>query len=816
MGHPVTEGYEAVPLRFPRPVVVPAAIGLAAAWLALASTPARADSVRQQEWWLGKLNVTQAWHTSQGAGVTVAVLSDGVVASNPDLVGSVVTGPDFTRSGRAASGPYFGVEGTPVASLIAGHGHGTDSSDGIVGVAPRARILSVRVTLSRDDPLLSSKSVTARLPGAIAAGIRYAVGKGAAVIDLPLDPGQPGAAGGGGTSAAAGGSGAERAAVAYALGKGVVLVAPAGDNGAGSDTPNYPAAYRGVISVGAFDKVFMKAPFSSHQSYVTLTAAGDGVIATTAAGSYATMRSTDAASGIVAGIAALIRSRFPELTPGQVRRALTHGTVFRPVGGIRDGSGHGTANADRALHKASVIAAALPQPAKSQAVSRHTPTSSASPAAAGGIAPKVLRAAVLSAGLLVLLLLLIAAYAWAQRRRVRAAGPAPPDRGQGARGLAEGRRGERGRAGHARPEHAKAEPGHPGQPGHPGHAGQPRHAGQPGHTEQPGHAAQPGHAGRAGSAPEEVGGAERGLPAQAGVARAGGSADPMPEYISAPAADPGTRANSGFPAGPRGTGSFGGSSAPARSPVGTFSGSSAAGSSPVGGFPAGGFSGGSFPAGSLPAAGSPAASPPAADFPAGVLPGSGFPSGSPPAAGHPAVSPPAASGQARTAGDSFGAANRGDATGHASRSALGPAPRLIGRQPKISGRPPWAPAAKPDSELSWTVDPAPNAASRRAARSAASGPAAAPAPVGAPWPAAPLPPAETSDDSIWPAADRARRPGTDGDGGDEPASARPDGPADPGRGSDQSSDTDQGGGPIYVWDPGSSTDRFPTVPWQKQ
>ena len=103
--------------------------------------------------------------------------------------------------------------------------------------------------------------------------------------------------------------------MAYARGRGVVLVAPAGDDGTGGGgIVNYPAAYRGVISVGAFDKSFTKAPFSSHQSYVTMTAAGAGVAAETPSG-YTTVSSTAAASAVVAGIVALIRSAFPALTP---------------------------------------------------------------------------------------------------------------------------------------------------------------------------------------------------------------------------------------------------------------------------------------------------------------------------------------------------------------------------------------------------------------------------------------------------------------------------------------------------------------------
>ena len=338
------------------------AAGLAATCIGVAAAPAFADTVRNQEWWLASLHVTKAWLSSRGTGVTVAVLDTGVDTNQPDLAGSVTTGRDYTGSGRAAGGPFWGIHGTAVASLIAGHGHGPHHADGIVGVAPMAKILSVRVTLENKDPLLANPTVVAALPAAIARGINYAVRHGAQVIDLPLDP----AAQAGGTTT--GGSPAERTAVEAALRKGVVLVAPSGDNGAGTDTINYPAAYPGVISVGAFSQGFVKAPFTSHQSYATLTAAGDGVIAANGPTAYAKLKSTSAASAVVAGIAALIRSQFPTFTPAQVKQALTSGTVFRPKNGQKDGSGVGTADAAAALLAAAKINA--------------TPTGSASPGSA--------------------------------------------------------------------------------------------------------------------------------------------------------------------------------------------------------------------------------------------------------------------------------------------------------------------------------------------------------------------------------------------------------------------------------------------------
>ena len=319
------------------------AAGLAATCIGVAAAPAFADTVRNQEWWLTSLHVTKAWLSSRGAGVTVAVLDTGVDTNQPDLAGSVTTGRDYTGSGRAAGGPFWGSHGTAVASLIAGHGHGPHHADGIIGVAPLAKILSVRVTLENKDPLLANPTGVAALPAAIAHGITYAVRHGAQVIDLPLDP----AVQAGGT--ATGGSPAERTAVEAALRKGVVLVAPSGDNGAGTDTINYPAAYPGVISVGAFGQGFVKAPFTSRRSYATLTAAGNGVIAANGPTGYAKLKSTSAASAVVAGMAALIRSQFPTLTPAQVEQALTSGTVFRPKGGQKDGSGVGTADATAAL-----------------------------------------------------------------------------------------------------------------------------------------------------------------------------------------------------------------------------------------------------------------------------------------------------------------------------------------------------------------------------------------------------------------------------------------------------------------------------------
>jgi hypothetical protein len=404
-----------VSMRLFRRVMAAVALGLALASLALASSPALADQVRNHEWWLAKLHVTDAWQSSRGAGITVAVLDTGVASTQPDLVGSVISGPDYTNSGRPAGGPFWGAHGTAIASLIVGHGHGPGAGDGIVGIAPQAKVLSVRVTLESRDPLMADPAIAGKLPLAIAHGIKFAVQHGASVIDLPLDPqARPGAA------VAAGAIAAERAAVAYAVSKHVVLVAPAGDVIGGTDRKSYPAAFPGVISVGAFNSQFVKAKYSSHQSYVTVTAAGDGVMAASPTG-YVTLHSTSAASAVVAGIVALIRTQFPTLTPAQVTKVLTSSTVYRPSGGQSRGSGYGTVDAARALAAAAQMVELVPSGAPGSGTSVAPPTPPSVYSLNGNLRKTLMIDAAISAAVFLVLLMIILIFRQLRRRRARAA-----------------------------------------------------------------------------------------------------------------------------------------------------------------------------------------------------------------------------------------------------------------------------------------------------------------------------------------------------------------------------------------------------------
>ena len=437
--------------------------------IATAGAPAgHGNTVRDREWWLAGLHVQQAWQKTEGSGITVAILGTGVDASYPGLAGSVITGPDYTGSGRAPGSPYWGVEGTAVAGVIASH----ESGWGLVGVAPAAKILSVRVTLEFNDPLASDQAISRRLPEAIANGIRYAADHGARVIDLPLDPGTLGLTSKG-DPAAAGGSPAEQTAVGYALSKGIVLVAPAGDDGQGPDLVNYPAAYSGVIAVGAIGRTGQLASFSSRRSYTSLTAPGVSLVAATPPSGYGTISSTSTASGIVAGLAALVLSRFPHLTATQVTQALTESTVAGASGAglpplparSAGGAGYGTVDAIRAVDMAAIITtASQPHQQPAPVAAPHQPSRHAAAAprrpAASALAGSVLRDAVAAVAGLIVLLVIALLVLRSRRERGRAAcarpgtdpGPArEPKAGPRARSRRGLRDGTRRAGGPARP-----------------------------------------------------------------------------------------------------------------------------------------------------------------------------------------------------------------------------------------------------------------------------------------------------------------------------------------------------------------------------
>jgi type VII secretion-associated serine protease mycosin len=345
---------------------IAAALGCAVSLAVLPASAASADSIRtDQQWVLDMMNVPAAWQVTQGGGVIVAVIDSGVQGSVSDLAGSVTNGPDYTGIDTSSSNPDWGVHGTWMASLIAGHGHGPGGGDGVIGVAPASKILSIRVIPDRADPHYNryAHEQEPNIQDSLARGIEYAVRHGAGVISMSIGYSAP--------------NGAVRQALQEAFSRGVVVVASAGNSGAPDGTSDageapvsFPADYPGVISVGAVNENGAVAGFSSDNLSVRVAAPGVSVPAEGRDGQYWWVSGTSPACALVAGVAALIKSRYPGLPPNLVASALTSTTTNRPNGGYDSQVGFGIVDAAAALAKARKLAGDPPAPAGLSAAAR--------------------------------------------------------------------------------------------------------------------------------------------------------------------------------------------------------------------------------------------------------------------------------------------------------------------------------------------------------------------------------------------------------------------------------------------------------------
>src|SRR5262245_20314509 len=324
---------------------------LAAAGLcAVTVIPAQADAVRDQQMWvLDMVHAPSAWPVTQGQGVLVAVIDSGVSSSVSDLAGSVIEGPNLSGVNTPPSNASWGVHGTWMASLIAGHGHG-DGSSGIEGVAPQSRVLSIRVVTDRGDPHFGNyeQESNAEVQRALAKAITVAARRGADVISMSL---------GYGTA-----SRPVRVALQNALDHGVVVVASSGNSGdtasalsSGQAPYSFPADYPGVLGVGAVTQTGSAASFSSNNLSVEIAAPGVKVPAQGRDGQYWLVSGTSPACALTAGVAALIKSRYPHLSPALVDQAITSTAQNPPAKGYDGRVGFGTVDASAALTAAATL-----------------------------------------------------------------------------------------------------------------------------------------------------------------------------------------------------------------------------------------------------------------------------------------------------------------------------------------------------------------------------------------------------------------------------------------------------------------------------
>ena len=368
----------------------------------------------------------QAWQITRGQGVTVALLSTAVDPVT-GLAGKVIKGPDYAPLAGAST-----VDGTILASMIAGSGPTGTDPFGTIGRAPGAKILAVKIA-DFDSHGGNKYLADGTWQAILARAIRYAVNHGAKVIaNFP----------GGSDSTPA-----LDAAVQYAISKNVVVVGGATPPN-GKQTRNtplfYPDSLPGVINVTgvslnglpklqgadtepANNSVLVAVPDN------TLAATGPGDTLYTAWGFYSDI-------AWAAGTVALIKAVYPQITPAEVARALAESATYRPSGGYNTSVGFGLINPIGALHDAgALVKLGLTAAPGSGTVSATARFGTAQPAVINAVQHAKAKlygfGGAIVVGLVLLLLALILGRRRRRRRQVAAAAVGGPPTALSAAGL---------------------------------------------------------------------------------------------------------------------------------------------------------------------------------------------------------------------------------------------------------------------------------------------------------------------------------------------------------------------------------------------
>jgi type VII secretion-associated serine protease mycosin len=361
-----------------------------------------ASASATDQWALQYLKAQQCWSISKGSGITVAVADTGV-DNMPDLSNVLISGADFAAGTTSAgNGETDGAgHGTEMSVVIAGNGSGKWGQ----GLAPGVKLMPVRVAYSGEGMISDS----------IVAGIKWATQHGAKIINLSVGaPNGPAYA-------------PELAAVQYAQQHGVLVVAASGDNGA--EGVDNPASFPGVLAVSGIDQSGQLWSGSNTGPQVALAAPGGGVQTEGPNDVYGTTDGTSAATAYVSASAALVWSKNPTWTAGQVIRDLIN-TADKPAGqtGRSTQYGYGIVDPLKALQAPAPTATSNPLLASTtpshSAAPPTAPTTQASSSSGGSPVVGIVIVVVV----LVLIVLLIV---WWVRRRKNRSGPPPGGGGYG-------------------------------------------------------------------------------------------------------------------------------------------------------------------------------------------------------------------------------------------------------------------------------------------------------------------------------------------------------------------------------------------------
>ncbi|QFZ24872.1 type VII secretion-associated serine protease mycosin [Saccharothrix syringae] len=296
-------------------------------------------TIENKPWGQMQLRLEEAHRFATGKDVKLAIIDTGVNAEHPRLKGRVIAGGDYVETAEKGAKDCDG-HGTGVAGVAAAS---RDDRTGFVGAAPDAQVISIRQTSNRyafeDKANPANSRPSAGRVGTLAQAIVAAVRQGAQVINISLTscarPQEP--------------STQERelqAAIDWAVNdEDVVVVTAAGNIDANSgceaqndneDTNNVnvvasPPWYAdNVLSVASISQVGEVSAFSVWGPWVSVAAPGEEITTLDPAGQGLTnanvdtngrttaIQGTSFASPYVAGVAAMVRERFPDLTARQV------------------------------------------------------------------------------------------------------------------------------------------------------------------------------------------------------------------------------------------------------------------------------------------------------------------------------------------------------------------------------------------------------------------------------------------------------------------------------------------------------------------
>jgi type VII secretion-associated serine protease mycosin len=327
---------------------------LSALVLLVITPPVYAESIEDQQWHLGALDVHAAQEISRGDGVVVAVVDSGVDETVADLAGRLLPGRGFGSAAGNGGVRDTDGHGTSMAALIAGRGRG-----GVLGVAPEAKILPVAAGTDGED----------FAGGAVAESIRWAADNGARVINLSL-----------GTPVLS--TPDLSRAVEYAFERDVVVVAATGNDGA--HQVGAPANIPGVLAVSGTAESGGPWPSSNTGASTVLAAPAENIVTASplsvSASGYSQVSGTSAAAALVSGVAALVRAEYPTMSAANVVNRLIAGATDIAEPGRDDATGFGVANPLGALTKDvpevdrnPLLAAVAAQAPPSSAVVRDDP-----------------------------------------------------------------------------------------------------------------------------------------------------------------------------------------------------------------------------------------------------------------------------------------------------------------------------------------------------------------------------------------------------------------------------------------------------------